>query len=152
MDPANLMTTAPVCRCGLLFLCGAVLLVGGPTRGTAQVSSPTILGSWHGTSTCVDKVAFPACKDEEVIYDVRAAGESGDSVALGADKVVNGAREFMGEFVLGRGAGGAWVGEIQAARSRLRLTVTVSGNGMSATLVELPSGRRARAMALKRLP
>ena len=57
-----------------------------------------ILGSWRGTSTCVDKVHYPSCKDEQVIYDVRRKGSAPDTVTLRADKLVNGVSEFMAEF------------------------------------------------------
>src|SRR4051812_41741362 len=56
-----------------------------------------LVGSWRGTSTCVDRVHFPNCHDEEVIFDVVARDSTGDTVTVRADKIVQGHREFMGE-------------------------------------------------------
>jgi hypothetical protein len=131
-------------------ICGLALLASSPTRGAAQARSAGIVGTWHGTSTCADTVAFPACHDEEVIYDARAVG--GDSVAIRADKVVNGVREFMGEYVLGRGVREEWVSELRTPQFHLQLTLVISGTSMSGALIELPSGRRIRALALQRTP
>ena len=47
----------------LLTAIPLILLASWATPAHAQESP--ILGSWHGTSTCVDKVKFPACNDEE---------------------------------------------------------------------------------------
>src|SRR5882762_3155931 len=77
-----------------------------------------ILGSWRGTSLCVDKVHFPACKDEQVIYDVQRKGSSSDTVTLRADKVVNGVREFMGAFDFSREPDSAWVAKYENPRVR----------------------------------
>ena len=145
--------TLPMPRDPGLPCCIALLLATCPATATALAAhARAVVGSWHGTSTCVNKVAFPACHDEEVFYDVRPVGQSGDSVAVRADKVLNGAREFMGEYVLVRGPNGEWSGSFDTPRLRLRLTITVKGTHMSGALIELPAGRRARAMALQRVP
>ncbi len=44
----------------------ALILAARGSPALAQESP--ILGSWHGTSTCVDKVKFPGCTDEEIIW------------------------------------------------------------------------------------
>src|SRR4051812_31192266 len=59
-----------------------------------------ILGTWHGTSTCIDKKTDTSCHDEEVIYDVDSAGSPRGPVRMSADKVVNGVRDNMGVFTL----------------------------------------------------
>lgn len=123
-----------------------------PTPLTAQSATPPgILGSWRGTSTCVDKVAFPACHDEVVIYDVRIQ-EGTDSVVLRADKIVNGARDFMGELTFGRDSAGAWIAEFRGPRARDRWTLVVTGDEMSGDLIDVASGRRVRRVALRREP
>jgi hypothetical protein len=129
----------------------AVLLTLGAARAAAQVQTDSILGAWHGTSRCVDNVAFPACNDEEVIYEVRAHATAADSVVLRADKIVNGARESMGELSFGRGTGGTWVSEVRTARYQARWTITVQGGRMSGDLRDLPSNRQVRAVALTRM-
>jgi hypothetical protein len=131
------------------------LLVGAerPPDAAAQVGTQAdIIGTWQGTSTCVDKVTFPACHDEEVIYEVRPTAQSPDSVTLRADKVVNGSREFMGELVFGRGPGGEWSSEFESPRVRVRWTIRVEGTRMSGALIDVASGRQVRAVALQRLP
>src|SRR5205085_12209201 len=47
-----------------------------------QAQNASILGTWRGTSTCVDKENHPACNDEIVIYDVRAVPNARDTVTL----------------------------------------------------------------------
>jgi len=130
-------------------------LVAVVVLATVQVSvsigqSP-LVGTWRGTSTCVDKAAFPACNDEVVIYVVQALGAQSDSTRLRADKVVGGAREFMGELHFGNAGSGTWQAEIQTARYGGRWTLTVEGGQMTGTLVDLPSGRLVRRASLRRV-
>jgi len=127
----------------LLFL----LLAAWVTPARAQKAS--IVGSWHGTSTCVDKVKFPACNDEEVIYDVTAVAT--DTVRLRADKVVNGKREFMNESQFVRAADGSWVAELETPRYHLRLTLEVDGDVMKGRLMMLPDQVLGRRMSLRRV-
>jgi hypothetical protein len=124
-----------------------ILFAAGASPAHAQESP--ILGSWHGTSTCVDKVKFPACKDEEVIYDVTAA--RGDTVTLRADKVVNGAREFMNESQFVRGADGWWTAELETPRYHLRLVIAVERDIMKGRLMTLPDQVLVRRMSLRRV-
>jgi hypothetical protein len=139
---ARCLAWSSLCLLGLVF----------PATAKSQADPrAVILGSWRGTSTCVDKVAFPSCHDEVVIYDVRPAA-SRDSVILAADKIVNGVRDPMGEYTLGRAENGAWVSEMETPRFHLRLTLTIAGSRMTGALIQLPSGRHSRAMALQRVP
>jgi hypothetical protein len=136
---------------GLAWSCAFLLVAAYPAATAAQApTTADILGTWRGTSICVDKAAFPACHDEEVVYEVRPAAQSPDSVLLRADKVVNGVREFMGELVFGRGPGGEWSSVFQSPRFRARWTVRVEGRRMSGALIDLPSGRQVRAVTLQR--
>ena len=130
----RLLTTIPL-----------ILLAAWASPAHAQESP--ILGSWHGTSTCVDKVMFPACNDEEVIYDVTMA--RGDTVTLRADKVVNGAREFMNESQFVRGDDGAWTAELETPRYHLRLVITVERDVMKGRLMTLPDQVLVRRMSLR---
>src|SRR5512145_3386240 len=111
-----------------------------------------ILGSWRGTSLCVDKARFPACKDEQVIYDVQRKGGARDTVTLRADKVVNGVREFMGEFDFARSPDSSWVAEYQNPRVHIRIVLRVHAARMTGHLTDLPSGWRVREIALERVP
>jgi hypothetical protein len=126
--------------------------------GSALCASPAnaqgagIVGSWRGTSSCVDKEHFPACNDEHVIYDVRASQGTRDTVTLSADKLVNGVREFMGEFTFALAADSSWVAEFQTPRYHGRIVLHIIGNHMAGTLADVSSGRTVRALALDRLP
>src|SRR3954452_3692967 len=109
-----------------------------------------IIGSWGGTSLCVDKVHFPACHDEQVIYDVQRKGSSSDTVTLRADKVVNGVREFMGAFDFGREPDSTWVAIYQNPRIRMRIVLRVRGSQMTGVMTDEPSARRIREIAVAR--
>jgi len=111
-----------------------------------------ILGSWRGTSRCVDKAHFPACKDEQVIYDVQRKGSARDTVTLRADKVVNGARELMGEFDFVRAPDSSWVAEYRNFRVRLRIVLRVRAARMTGSLTDELLGRQVRELALERAP
>jgi hypothetical protein len=117
----------------------------------AYAQDVDIVGSWRGTSICVDKVNFPACNDEHVIYDVRRKGSGRDTVTLRADKIVNGVREFMAEFDFHR-ADSTWVAEYQGARVRIRIVLRVRAAHMTGVLTDEPSGRRVRDLTLDRVP
>jgi len=126
----------------------ALLLLAGVDVTTAQTGS--IVDSWQGTSTCVDKVQFPACNDEQVIYDVSAQPGTADSVLIRADKIVNGSREFMGEFTFVRGAGDQWWAEFQGGRGTGRWELSVQGDTLTGRLLALPSGSVVRRVSLRR--
>lgn len=121
------------------------------TSITRLTQTPSIVGSWHGTSTCVDKVHFPACNDEEVIYDVRARSGTADTVDLRADKVVNGVREFMGELVFGRRGDGSWSSVFKNTRVTIRFELSVNGTAMTGRILDVPSERIIRRISLRRL-
>jgi hypothetical protein len=136
---------------GLAWSCVLLLVAAHPADTAAQTPTTAgILGTWQGTSICIDKAAFPACHNEEIVYEVRPAPQSPDSVIVRADKIVGGARESMGELVFGEGPGGEWSSVFQSQRYRGRWTVRVEGSRMSGTLIDLPSGRQVRAVSLQR--
>ena len=110
-----------------------------------------IIGSWRGTSLCVDKADFPSCHDEQVIYDVRPKGSSADTVTLRADKVVNGVREFMGEFDFGRQSDSTWVAKYENPRIHIRIVLRVRGSQMTGVMTDEPSARRIREIAVARV-
>ena len=130
------------------MLAGLVLSL---TWASGYAQDVDIVGSWRGTSICVDKANFPACKDEQVIYDVRRNGSGRDTVTIRADKVVNGVREFMAEFDFRR-ADSTWVAEYQGARVRIRIVLRVRAAHMTGVLTDEPSGRRVRELTLGRVP
>ena len=106
----------------------------------AEKSPPAdLLGDWRGTSKCVNLAAAPACKDEIVLYHFLPVEGAADKMLLKADKIVNGAAEFMGEFELHREtATGLWESELQTPRVHLLWSFGFAGRQMSGTLVSLP--------------
>lgn len=110
-----------------------------------------LVGSWHGTSACVDRVHFPNCHDEEVIFDAVARDSAGDTVTVRADKIVQGHREFMGESNYVRGSDGLWVAEFRNERVHLRLTLRLSGSKLIGHIIDVPTGRTVRDQALTRV-
>src|SRR6478736_203902 len=125
----------------LLALCFA-LSAGRP-------AAAQIIGSWRGTSTCVDLVHFPACRNETVIYDVTAGGK--DTVSLRADKVVDGVREFMGELTFVKQGDGSWVSEFQSPRYHGRWILMIQGDAMTGRLEDLPARTLVRNVSLRRV-
>ena len=116
-----------------------------------NAQSTNTVGSWRGTSLCVDKKHFPACKDEKVIYDVQSKNGARDTVTLRADKVVNGVREFMGEFDFILAKDSSWIAEFRNQRIHICIVLRIAGTRMSGTLTDLPSGRTVRKIELTRL-
>jgi|KBSSwiStaDraftv2_1062776.scaffolds.fasta_scaffold1333595_1 hypothetical protein len=114
----------------------------------AQANPKAILGTWRGTSTCVDKVTFPACNDEEVIYQVTAIDNS-DSVTVHAEKIVKGKREAMGDNIFGPESGGTWVSRFPMGRYTGVITLTVRGDEIEGDLVQQMRGR-VRRISLQR--
>ena len=134
----------PAFRAGLA---GLVLVIGsvpaaGQTRG--------IVGSWRRTSICIDRERYPACKDEQVVYEARVSHTSPDTVTIRADKIVDGSREFMGEYACTLREAGAWASEVRTPRYHLLLILQVAGDRLTGTLADLDSGIRVRDIALKR--
>jgi hypothetical protein len=107
-------------------------------------SPSEIIGTWRGTSTCSDRVAAPACRDEVVVYDF-TAGEIPGTVRWKADKVVNGERLTMGEMDLAYDAGEAcWAAEISSPRFRMRWCLVVEGAHLTGTGRQLPGKETVR--------
>ena len=119
----------------------------------AQAARPAdILGTWRGSSICVDRAHDPACKDEAVIYQVDSLMIPTGPVRMSADKIVNGVRQPMGVLWLRYDSTAhAWSMEFQT-RSRERWSFVANGDTMTGTLVELPSGRLVRRVTTSRQP
>jgi hypothetical protein len=129
-------------------LVSSLLLAAGPAPARGQAGS--IAGDWLGASICVDRQHFPACKDEQVIYEARVTHTLPDTVVIRADKVVDGQREFMGEYPVTLQEDGSWASEVRTARFHLLLRLQMAGDRMSGTLTDLTSGYRVRDITLER--
>jgi len=110
-----------------------------------------ILGTWKGTSTCVDRVRYPACKDEVVVYEFREMAGAPETVLLQGDKIVGGQRVNMGELEFVWDAGeGAWLSEFRIRNNHGLWRFVVHGTSLEGPLVDLPEKNLARKVAVKR--
>jgi hypothetical protein len=116
----------------------------------APGAANAILGTWRGSSICADPARDTACRDEVVIYQVDSAASPNGPVRMRADKVVNGSRQPMGGFYLTYDTlQRVWSVELQM-RIQARWSFAPTGEQMSGTLTEVPSGRLIRRVAVRR--
>ena len=129
----------------------AAILAAAASASPSPAPDDGILGTWRGTSTCVDRQRHPACKDEVVIYGFRRkAGEEG-VVTLNADKIVEGQVVPMYELDCRWDAGRrAWMSEFRNERVHILWSFMVRGDAIEGTLVDLPDGSLVRNVAVKR--
>jgi hypothetical protein len=115
--------------------------------GTGDLSH--FLGTWHGTSTCVNRKVAPACKDETVVYEV-GRSEKPQAALLKADKIVDGKRVPMGEleFIYSE-KDGCWRAELTTPRVEGIWCLVVDGQNMTGGLRVLPSNSEVRKVELK---
>lgn len=116
--------------------------------GTGDLSQ--FLGTWNGTSICVNRQVAPACKDETVVYEVRRS-EKPQTAVLSADKIVDGKRLPMGEleFVYSE-KDGCWRADFTAPRGQGVWCLVIDENGMTGGLRVLPENAEVRKVRLKR--
>jgi len=116
----------------------------------ALLDISAFLGTWRGTSTCVDRELAPACKDEIVVYEVTRTAEP-DTAHLMAYKIVKGEKGLMGESDFTFDAPkGCWTSEFRNDRVHIVQCLTVHGKSMTGTLSDVPTGKKVREMKLKR--
>ena len=108
------------------------------------------LGTWRGTSTCVNRELAPACNDETVVYDVRPS-ETPNAALLKADKIVDGKRVPMGdlEFVYSE-KDGCWRSEFSTPRAHGVWCLVIDGPNMTGSLRLLPQNADVRKVQAKR--
>jgi hypothetical protein len=108
----------------------------------AQPAS-SLSGDWTGESICVGEIG--ACKDEQVVYHVSVDASDATKVKIGADKIVNGKPDFMGDILLKYDAArNTLIGNLDTSRFRGVWEFTVKGNMMWGTLSSLPEKRIVR--------
>ncbi len=108
----------------------------------AQHSS-SLAGDWSGESICVGEVG--ACHDEQVVYHISVDPADGTKVKIGADKIVDGKPDFMGDiFLKYDAANNTLTGNLESPRSHGVWEFTVKGNMMWGTLRRLPENRIVR--------
>ena len=126
-----------------------LLLAASPDVG--DPSPAAFLGTWQGTSTCVDLKVAPACHDEVVVYDVVRAEKAG-SLTVKADKVVDGKRLPMGdlEFTYSPPPDACWRSDAKSARFHSVWCLKVQGDRASGTLRRFEDNAVIRVIELKR--
>jgi hypothetical protein len=128
----------------LLFLCP------GMPQNTPSPEN-RFIGTWHGTSICVDRKTDTACKDEEVVYVVKGLPAIRDTVEMEAFKIVNGERLSMGMMRLAHSQRfDLWSFEV-AARVHALWAFQAKDSTVNGTLAELPLKRLIRQVHARRI-
>jgi hypothetical protein len=133
-----------------ILLALVVAAVPAISRAAESGKPAELIGTWRGTSTCSDRVAAPACKDETVVYEFTKGTDAG-IVHWEADKVVGGKREPMGGFDLAYDATEqCWKAEFVSPRVRMVWRVVVAGDRLTGSATLLPGGEKVRRIEAKR--
>src|SRR5438045_5104000 len=124
----------------------ALLLVVPLVGGQAS----TLAGDWTGDSICAGN--NPSCHDEKVVYHISVESSDPTKVKIGADKIVNGQLEFMGDINLKYDvAKQTLTGDMQSPRYRGVWEFSVKGNVIEGTLsIFLPENTIGRRMRVKK--
>ena len=110
---------------------------------SATAQSGSLAGDWTGESICVGEIG--ACHDEQVVYHVSVDATDSTKVKIGADKIVDGKPDFMGDIFLKYDAAkNTLIGYLESPRGRGVWEFTVKGNMMWGTLSLLPEKRIVR--------
>src|SRR3954470_11984613 len=112
-------------RTSILLSFVSITLLAGPVCVAGQ--STAVVGAWRGTSTCVDQEHFPACRNEQVIYDARLTHGAPDTVAIRADKIVDGAREFMAELYFTPQTDSSWLADVRTPQFHFQVRLLLAG-------------------------
>ena len=130
-----------------LFLMARLAQGEGQGGGTVE----EIVGTWSGSSACVDRQAAPACNDERVVYEIKASSGKPNTVSVDADKVVDGKRVSMGvlEFTYDAKSG-SWTSEFDNPQVHVLWRLTVNGAMVTGTMTQLPSKAVVRKIDLRR--
>jgi hypothetical protein len=124
-------------------------LAQGEGQGGGTVDE--IVGTWSGSSVCVDRQAAPACNDEQVVYEINASPGKPNTVTVKADKVVDGKRVSMGVLEFTHDAkSSSWTSEFETPRVHALWRLTVTGAMLAGTLTLLPSKAVVRKIDLRK--
>jgi hypothetical protein len=124
-------------------------LAQGEGQGGGTVEE--IVGTWSGSSVCVDRQAAPACNDEQVVYEINASPGKPNMVTAKADKVVDGKRVSMGILEFTHDAkSGSWTSEFDTPRFHALCRLTVNGAMLTGALTLLPSKAVVRKIDLRK--
>jgi len=117
---------------------------------TTAAPPPSLVGEWHGTSLCVDRVLAPACKDEVVVYRFTPAGK--DTVRCAAFKIVGGEEQWMGDldFTPRGRAGTDWLCDMKNARYHGHWRFHVADSLLTGALIDVPTQKQVRRVRATR--
>ena len=114
--------------------------------GVAESQTASLAGDWTGESICFGN--NPSCHDEKVVYHVSIDPSDSTKVKIGADKIIDGKPDFMGDIYLKYDAAKQTLtGDLQSPRYRGVWEFTVRGNTIEGGLYSLPDramGRKIR--------
>jgi hypothetical protein len=118
---------------------------------TTQAHPATeIIGTWRGTSSCVDRVAAPGCNDETLVYEMTAGSTTGVVHQKGY-KVVNGQNDLMGEMDFTYSdTDKCWASDFKSPRTTIRWCLSVVNGVMSGSAWQLPGKQQIRKVDAKR--
>jgi hypothetical protein len=131
----------------ILVLAGCVLRV---SSASADIKPSDLFGTWRGASTCTDRVAAPACRDEVVVYEFTVGAKSG-TVHWKADKVVDGQPQLMGEMdLVYEHDDKCWKAEFNSPRIHSVWCLVVDGDHLTGTGRLLPGKQIVRRIDVRR--
>ena len=140
------MRSAAALVTGALTLAFAI-----PVAASAQGGADELVGTWRGTSTCLDRQALPACTDEQVVYEIAAPAGRTDELIVKADKIVDGRRVPMGETSFHPdAASGRWVSEIRTPNVHALWHLSLREGALTGGMDLLPSTTPVRQIELRR--
>lgn len=130
-----------------------VLVAQSQASGQRADTTGEIVGTWRGSSACVDRQAAPACTDEQVVYDIAATPGKPDTITVKADKIVDGKRVPMGVLDFSHDAkSGSWTTEIETPRVHALWRLQASGTTLVGSMTLLPSKAVVRRINLRKAP
>lgn len=132
---------------------GAFLLMACLARGEGEGGgiADEIVGTWSGSSVCVDRKAAPACNDEQVVFEISGSAGKPKTVTVKADKVVDGKRVSMGVLEFTHDAkSGSWTSEFETPRVHDLWRLTVNRAMLTGTLTSIPSRAIVRKIDLRK--
>jgi len=127
------------------------VLLASPITQTGDSGPTTILGWWHGTSTCVRAPWNAACNDEEVLYEFVPLPPDTNRSMLHAAKIVQGQVVPMGDLEVTYSPERlSWDGDFANARVSIRWTYELHGDTLIGQLLLRPEMRVGRHVLARR--
>jgi hypothetical protein len=135
-------------------LCIAFAIILSMTFVIVPGQTVSLTGDWTGESICFGN--NPSCHDEKVVYHISIDPADATKIKIGADKIVDGKPEFMGDINLKYDAAKQTLtGDLQSPRYRGVWEFTVKGNIIEGGLYILPDralGRKIRVQKNETTP